>query len=77
MNKICASVDETKLVESIGTIHQQKITGLQDNKKMEENENNISFAAVSAQLGFQSGAKIADVTSRIEKCKRQRQRLRI
>ena len=67
MNKICASVDETKLVESIGTIHQQKITGLQDNKKMEENENNISFAAVSAQLGFQSGAKIADVTSRIVK----------
>lgn len=67
MDKICASFDETKLVSKIGAIHCKQNTGLQENKRLMENENNISFVAIAAQLGFQEDVKIADVTSRIAK----------
>lgn len=65
MTEISAEVDKNKLLEAVNTIHNRKENlQIQDNKKMENNEN-LNFDAISAQLGLAKDTKTAAIEARI------------
>lgn len=67
MDKIAASLDENKLISGLMAIPKQNTEQETKNQQVmeKENEKNISFSAVAAQLGFGEDVKVATVSSKI------------
>lgn len=65
MSAISAEIDENKLLEAVGTIHNREdISQIQDKSKMETNET-FNLDAISAELGLAKDTQAAAVKARI------------
>lgn len=63
MSSVISQADENKLLESVFAIHRKNELQIQQNQ-MEENEN-VSFGAVAAQLGFPADTPLTSVANRV------------
>lgn len=63
MSSVISQADENKLLESVFAIHRKNELQIQQNQ-MEKNEN-VSFGAVAAQLGFPADTPLTSVANRV------------